>query len=99
MALAAYSVVLGHPYGGARVIGTAAGLMLLLMGYTIWKIVQMNTFNANTNLPPVFGVKPNAAQVNDANMQQNAGTPGVPGGAGGGRSGIPVVPFGNAINP
>jgi hypothetical protein len=100
MALAAYSMVLGHPYGGARVVGTAAGFMLLLMGYTIWKIVQMNTFNANTNLPPVFGQRQVNDQVNDAYMMNNAGTPVNPGGGGAnGRSGIPVVPLGNAINP
>lgn len=100
MALAAYSMVLGHPYGGARVIGTAAGLMLLLMGYTIWKIVQMNTFKAMSNTPAISQNRPQTAQVNDANI----GPPGLPvtpgGGVGGaGRSGIPVVPFGNANNP
>lgn len=99
MALAAYSVVLGHPYGGARVIGVAAGLMLLLMGYTIWKIVQMNTFKAMSNTPAINQNRPQTAQVNDANI----GAPGLPvnpgGGGGGGRSGIPVQPFGNANNP
>ena len=48
MALGAYSMVLGHPYAGSRVIGTAAGLVLLLSAFTIWKIVKMNTFNDNT---------------------------------------------------
>jgi hypothetical protein len=43
MSLAATAVVMGHREGGARVVGTAAGLMLLLMGYTIWKIVEINT--------------------------------------------------------
>ena len=98
MALAAYSVVLGHPYGGARVIGTAAGFMLLMMGYTIWKIVQMNTFKAMSNVPAISQNRPQTAQVNDANI----GAPGLPvnpGGAGAGRSGIPVQPLGNANNP
>ncbi len=99
MALAAYSVVLGHPYGGARVIGTAAGFMLLLMGYTIWKIVQMNTFKAMSNLPAISQNRPQTAQVNDAFMAA-PGLPVNPGGGGGaGRSGIPVQPLGNANNP
>ncbi|HEY9756517.1 MAG TPA: hypothetical protein V6C97_15220 [Oculatellaceae cyanobacterium] len=48
MALAAYGMVLGHPYAGSRVVGTAGGLMILLCAFTIWKIVRMNTFNDNT---------------------------------------------------
>jgi hypothetical protein len=48
ISLAAWSMVFGSPYGASRVIGAAGGLILLLMGYTIWKVVQMNTFNANT---------------------------------------------------
>jgi hypothetical protein len=100
MALAAYSMVLGHPYGGARVIGTAAGFMLLLMGYTIWKVVQMNTFKAMSNTPAINQNRPQTAQVNDANIEP-PGVPATPGGGvgGAGRSGIPVVPFGNANNP
>ncbi|HEY9678116.1 MAG TPA: hypothetical protein V6C76_08900 [Drouetiella sp.] len=100
MALAAYSMVLGHPYGGARVLGTAAGLMLLLMGYTIWKIVQMNTFKAMSNNPAISQNRPQTAQVNDANMTA-PDLPIQPGtGVGGtGRSGIPVQPLGNANNP
>lgn len=98
MALAAYSMVLGHPYGGARVIGTAAGFMLLLMGYTIWKIVQMNTFNAMSNTPAISQNRPQTAQVNDAFIGA-PGLPANPGGGGGGRSGVPVQPLGNALNP
>ena len=48
MTLAAWSMVFGSPYGASRVIGAAGGLILLLMGYTIWKVVQMNTFHANS---------------------------------------------------
>ena len=44
MAFAAFSVVLGHKDAGQRVIGTAAGLMLLLMGYSIYKVVQINAW-------------------------------------------------------
>jgi hypothetical protein len=46
--LAGWGMVFGSQYGGARTIGAAGGLILLLMGYTIWKVVQMNTFHANT---------------------------------------------------
>lgn len=48
MALAAWSMVMGSQYGGARVMGAACGLLMLLAGYTIWKIVTMNTFHANS---------------------------------------------------
>jgi hypothetical protein len=48
MAMAAISVVMGNQNGPARVIGAVGGLLLLLAGYTIWKIVQMNTFHGNT---------------------------------------------------
>lgn len=44
MAFAAFSVVLGHKDSGQRVIGAAAGLMLLLMGYSIYKVVQINAW-------------------------------------------------------
>lgn len=69
MALAAYSMILGHPYGGKRVIGTAAGLMLLLTGYTIWKIIQMNTFKATGNQASVSQNRPITAKVDDAEKQ------------------------------
>jgi len=91
MALAATAVVLGHPYAGGRVIAAASGLILLFMGYTIWKIVQMNTFNANSNNP---------AQINQAQPQGNVvqpqapNTPVVPNAPGGvGRSPMPVAPL------
>jgi hypothetical protein len=48
VSMAGMSVVLGVPHSGGRVIGAAGGLLLLLGGYTIWKIVQMNTFHANS---------------------------------------------------
>jgi hypothetical protein len=43
MAFAAFSVVLGQRDGAARVVSTAGGLILLLMGYTIYKIVVIDT--------------------------------------------------------
>lgn len=48
VAMAAISVVMGNQNGPARVIGAVGGLLLLLAGYTIWKIVQMDTFHANS---------------------------------------------------
>jgi hypothetical protein len=100
MALAAYSMVLGSPYGGARVLGSAAGLMMLLAAYTIWKIVQMNTFNGNTNNPAINANRTNDAQVQDA-FASRPNVPVNPNGtanAGAARSGVPVQPLGNAGN-
>lgn len=44
VAFSAYSVTLGHKGGGSRVIGSVGGLMLLLMGYSIYKLVMINAF-------------------------------------------------------
>ena len=96
MALGAYSMVLGHPYAGSRVIGTAAGLMLLLSAFTIWKIVRMNTFNDNTtddqqalisneHRPTINPVPPGPAVALPP-------TPTAPGGRAN-RSGLPVQPL------
>lgn len=98
MALAAWSMILGHPYGAARVVGAAAGLLMLLSAYTIWKVVQMNTFNANSDDPAQVRTGATTAQVQDAFMARPS-TPGVPGGAtSAGRSGFPVQPLRNAQN-
>jgi len=43
MIFAAFAVILGRREGGARVVSTAGGLILLLMAYTIWKQVMLNT--------------------------------------------------------
>jgi hypothetical protein len=99
MALAAYSVVMGSQYGGARVISAAAGLMLLLCSYTIWKIVQMNTFKANSNTPAISQNRPNGAGVSDAYMNP----PDLPQTPNAGRNnpqrpGIPLEPLGGSIN-
>ncbi len=98
MALAAWSMILGHPYGAARVVGAAAGLLMLLSAYTIWKVVQMNTFNANSDTPAQVRTGATTAQVQDAFMARPT-TPGIPGGgASTGRSGFPVQPLRNAQN-
>ncbi|MBS1990357.1 MAG: hypothetical protein JSS83_07555 [Cyanobacteria bacterium SZAS LIN-3] len=98
MSLAAWAMVQGNPYGGARVMGSAAGLLMLLAAYTIWKIVQMNTFGANSNNPAISQNRTNTAQIPSAfaprpnvpvtpNQAQVGGAP---------REGVPVQPLGNA---
>jgi hypothetical protein len=91
MAFAAGSVVLGHPYAGSRVIGAAAGLMLLLMGYTIWKIVQMNTFNANSSPPAVITQDAGGDAVNNLPQSNTPVVPNAP--AMQPRSPLPVAPL------
>ncbi|HEY9871190.1 MAG TPA: hypothetical protein V6D08_18645 [Candidatus Obscuribacterales bacterium] len=95
MALAATSVILGHRDGGAKVISSVAGLMLLLMGYTIWKVVQMNTFNRNSDTPAASQNRPNEAQVSDAYIQGSSVPPAPNGGrAQPERFGVPLEPLG-----
>jgi hypothetical protein len=97
MALAAFGMVLGLPYAGSRVIGTAAGLMVLLSAFTIWKIVRMNTFNDNTtddqqaliqneHFPTINPVTPSAA------VSLPTTSPTVPTGTAT-RGGLPVQPL------
>jgi hypothetical protein len=96
MSLGAYSMVLGHPYAGSRVIGTAAGLILLLSGYTIWKIVKMNTFNDNTT-DNAQALLTNSAQPTQPTVAPSAqlNTDPIPAAPGGraNRSGLPVQPL------
>ncbi len=94
MAFAATAVVLGHPYAGSRVIGTAAGLMLLLMGYTVWKVVQMNTFDANSPDNAQIRQRAGDARASDAFLNQPGGAQQGAGSVG--RSGVPVEPLWNA---
>ncbi len=47
MAFAAFGMVLGEENAGARVIRTAGGFMLLLMAFTIWKIILANLAGLN----------------------------------------------------
>jgi hypothetical protein len=96
MAFAAFSVMLGHKEAGHRVVGTAAGLILLLMGYSIYKVVQINAWrlyaaeveDASTLLPryPLGPLKP-------------ANTPVVPNQpAATKRSNMPVAPLQGPLN-
>jgi hypothetical protein len=93
MALAATKVVMGHRDAGACVVGAASGLMLLLCAYTIWKIVQMNTFNDNTSGPAQIQQDSNQGIVNDGNLTApnvpiTPTAPNTPQ-----RPGIPVIPL------
>lgn len=101
-AFAAFSVVLGHRDGAGRVVGSASGLMALLMAYTLWKIVHMNThhinstddFNSTTNFN-----RPETAIVNDANITP-VNVPVTPQTLpSNGRSGIPVLPLSGSAGP
>lgn len=94
MSMAAWSMVMGNQYGAARVMGAASGLLMLLAAYTIWKIVQMNTFNANSDTPAQNRQHASTAQVQDAFMVRPLmpATPNV-GGTTQGRSGVPVQPL------
>jgi len=101
MALASWAMIQGNPYGGARVIGSAAGVLMLLGAYTVWKIVQMNTFNANSATPAVNQNQPNTDQVPSA-FQTRPNVPvaqtAMPGGFAA-RGGVPVQPEGAAGQP
>jgi hypothetical protein len=48
ISLAAYAMVMGHPYAGSRAIAAASGLLMLMASYTIYKIVIMNTTHSNS---------------------------------------------------
>jgi hypothetical protein len=96
VAFAAYSIITGQAHGGNRVIAAASGLMLLLMGYTIYKILIMNaTFRdsgkdaitVSTRLPVHGLTNPNFRQVADTPeipLVKNSYVP---------RSNLPVQPF------
>lgn len=101
-AFAAFSVVLGHRDGAGRVVGSASGLMALLMAYTLWKIVHMNTHHTNStdnfNSATNFN-RPETAIVNDANITPvnlPLTPPTLPTN---GRSGIPVQPLSGSTGP
>lgn len=100
MALASYSIVSGNQYGGARVIGAASGLILLLMAYTIWKLVQMNTFNPIASFTSMNNSRPYQALVPTTSLG-GAGTPVVPTAPAGlvPRSGVPLQPLGGSFYP
>ncbi len=45
--LAAYGLTMGERGSGQRIIGTAAGLLILLMAFTIYKLLVNNMINSN----------------------------------------------------
>jgi hypothetical protein len=90
MAQASFGMVMGEENAGARVIHTAAGLMLLFMAFTIWKVVQANMaslndqgpWDKNSGFPAHKIVLPDPAQMDHTPPPVNAPA----------RSGIPVLP-------
>jgi hypothetical protein len=90
MAQASFGMVMGEDGAGARVIYTAGGLMLLLMAFTIWKVVQANMASLNEKGPwdAVNGLPAHQILYPDPppknNIPQPANAPA--------RSGIPVLP-------
>jgi hypothetical protein len=90
MAMAAFGMTMGLPYAGSRAIGTATGLIMLLCAFTIWRIVQMNTINANTDPPAVI----NADATGNAPPSAAVPLPPVPNVAPyPARDGLPVQPL------
>lgn len=97
MIFAAFSVVLGHRDAGQRVIATAAGLILLFMGYSIYKIIMINAYRFGTDETVVIERRP-VYQREQPRMANTPDTPAAPA-PGAPRSNLPVVPFHNAVNP
>jgi hypothetical protein len=109
-AFAAFSLVLGHERAGQRVVATGGGLMLLLAGYTIYKIVMVNAFRlgqpeffdraAWTEQPQIVpGPVPNAPPPRARQAPRPANTPATPAPPGGApRSNMPVQPLGGSVN-
>lgn len=100
MAFAAFSVVLGHKDAGKRVVSTAGGLILLLMGYTIYKIVILDTqLYGASNFAPADqnNQKPqNPSVPYAANTTPQVTNPN-PAGGGLTRSNQPAAPFASEL--
>ena len=77
VAFAAYSIITGQAHGGNRVVAALAGLMLLLMGYTIYKIAVMNAVIRNTATTTSSTHLPLQGIV-DERYRQTADTPTIP---------------------
>lgn len=95
VAFASFSIITGQSHGGNRVIAAAAGVMLLLMGYTIFKIMVMNSIDANSidNQNSISKQLPEHGLAKE--KQRTADTPRLPLGQSSapGRSGLPVQPL------
>ena len=86
---------MSHKGAVNRVVGVGAGLILLLMAYSIYKVVMMNALRLQNDF---LDVKPDSlgeplAEHNQQTLQPND-TPGVPGAPGGrARSNLQVSPY------
>lgn len=99
VAFASFALTLGYPGAGARVTGSIAGLMLLLSSYAIYKIVMVNAWR-QYDLTNVTNDVNNTALWRPTYVNPpQPNVPVTPAGDAGGRSGVPVVPLGNARNP
>ena len=108
MIMAAWTVTAGHEKAGQRVIATAAGLMLLLMGYSIWKVVIINAFNALSGVETEESTKVRPEDTSAVIYPGKdrgtlpllpANTPVTPAGGGGvPRNPMPIVPLGASVN-
>ncbi len=95
IASGAISLSLGHPMADMRIMQTILGLMVLLSGFTVYKIVQMNVWNATVvDASPNKADRTQQAQVNDQYMQV-PDVPAVPTAVpqSPGRDGVPVAPL------
>jgi hypothetical protein len=95
--MAAYSYIWGHDKAADRVVNTAGGLIFLLMGYTIWKLLYMyicggepnGPWDQITKMPPRQLVNLKQADTPTAPADNNTGAP---------RSNMKVVPLGGSVN-
>lgn len=96
VAFAAFSITTGQAHGGNRVIAAAAGLVLLLMGYTIYRIMMINAVLKNGTIDRTVITRhlPLNGLVNDK-FRPVADTPKVPTTTGPStpRSGLKVQPL------
>src|SRR5262249_45087835 len=89
MAFAAFGVIFSHKDSGQRVLGTAGGLMLMFMAYSIYKVVIINAFRFGSDDSAVISTRPpyQRQPLRPANTPRNP--PGVAP-AGAPRSNLPV---------
>ncbi len=110
MAFSSIGLIFGDRNAGARIIASAGGIMLLLMGYAIWKVVRANEINARgpqvvdlSSKPPMQQSRSSPGDVIEMNEKYsfvsttNANLPIIPNNPGGiQRSGLPLLPLGDA---
>ncbi len=112
LAFAAIGLQFGDRSAGGRIIGSVAGIMLLLMGYSIWKVIRFNENNARgpenrvvdlSTPPPLEDTRKSPGDVNRVKNDDSftstteANLPVIPPNPGGiQRSGLPLKPLGAA---